>query len=63
MAAPPLPESHLVTAAPRPGSAAGGVLLVHCAFSRVKPVEGGPVGLIRALRAALGSQGTLVMQA
>lgn len=39
----------------------GGVLLVHCAFSQVKPVENGPLGLIAALRAALGSQGTLVM--
>lgn len=39
----------------------GGVLLVHTAFSRVKPVEEGPVGLIAALRAALGPEGTLVM--
>ena len=41
----------------RPGS----VLLVHCAFSRVKPVEDGPSGLIAAIRAALGPEGTLVM--
>ncbi len=39
----------------------GGVLLVHTSFSKVKPVEGGPSGLISALRAALGSDGTLVM--
>ncbi len=39
----------------------GGVLLVHTAFSRVRPLEGGPVGLIEALRAALGPDGTLVM--
>lgn len=39
----------------------GGVLVVHCAFSRVKPVEGGPVGLITALQQALGEKGTLVM--
>lgn len=39
----------------------GGVLLVHTSFSKVKPVEGGPVGLISALRAALGTEGTLVM--
>ena len=32
----------------------GGVLLVHCAFSQVKPVEDGPEGLIAALRSALG---------
>ncbi len=39
----------------------GGVLLVHCAFSQVKPVEHGPLGLITALQAALGPAGTLVM--
>lgn len=39
----------------------GGVLLVHTAFSKVKPVEGGPVGLIIALRSALDPDGTLVM--
>lgn len=39
----------------------GGVLLVHCSFSRVKPVENGPLGLIAALQAALGPEGTLVM--
>lgn len=43
------------------GVAPGSVLLVHCAFSRVGPVEGGPVGLIRALQSALGPAGTLVM--
>ncbi len=39
----------------------GGVLVVHTAFSRVAPVEGGPTGLIEALRDALGPSGTLVM--
>jgi len=39
----------------------GGVLLVHTSFSKVQPVEGGPIGLISALHAALGSEGTLVM--
>jgi aminoglycoside 3-N-acetyltransferase len=39
----------------------GGVLLVHCAFSKVKPVENGPAGLIAALRSVLGPEGTLVM--
>jgi aminoglycoside N3'-acetyltransferase len=39
----------------------GGVLLVHTAFSNVKPVEGGPEGLISALRTVLGPNGTLVM--
>ena len=39
----------------------GRVLLVHTAFSKVKPVEGGPAGLISALRTSLGPDGTLVM--
>ena len=43
------------------GVTPGGILLVHCAFSQVKPVENGPVGLISALQAALGPGGTLVM--
>jgi len=41
----------------------GGVLVVHTAFSRVRPVEGGPLGLIEALRSTLGPGGTLVMPA
>lgn len=43
------------------GVRTGGVLLVHTAFSRVGPVEGGPLGLIEALRAAVGPGGTLAM--
>lgn len=43
------------------GVAPAGVLLVHCAFSKVKPVENGPAGLISALQSALGADGTLVM--
>ncbi len=39
----------------------GGLLLVHTSFRAVRPVEGGPAGLIRALRTALGPDGTLVM--
>lgn len=39
----------------------GGVLLVHTSFRAVRPVEGGPAGLVAALREALGSGGTLVM--
>ena len=41
----------------------GGVLLVHTSFRAVRPVEGGPTGLIEALRMALGPAGTLVMPA
>ncbi len=39
----------------------GGVLLVHTAFSKVRPMVGGTAGLIAALRDALGPDGTLVM--
>lgn len=38
-----------------------GVLLVHTSFRAVRPVEGGPLGLIEALRDVLGPDGTLVM--
>jgi aminoglycoside N3'-acetyltransferase len=43
------------------GVGEGGVLLVHTSFRATRPVEGGPVGLIEALRDALGPGGTLVM--
>ncbi len=43
------------------GVARSGVLLVHTSFRAVGPVEGGPLGLIEALRASLGPDGTLVM--
>lgn len=43
------------------GVARGGVLLVHTSFKAVGRMEDGPRGLIRALRAALGEEGTLVM--
>lgn len=39
----------------------GGVLLVHTSYRAVRPVEGGPQGLIAALQDALGPDGTLVM--
>jgi aminoglycoside 3-N-acetyltransferase len=43
------------------GVRSGQVVLVHCAFSQVKPLEHGPRGLIDALLAVLGPEGTLVM--
>ncbi|MPZ39698.1 MAG: AAC(3)-VI family aminoglycoside N-acetyltransferase [Rhizobiales bacterium] len=43
------------------GVEAGGVVLVHTSFRAVGPMEGGPLGLIAALRNALGPDGTLVM--
>lgn len=45
----------------RLGVKPGGVLLVHTAFRATRPVEGGPRGLIDALRDAMGPDGTLVM--
>jgi aminoglycoside N3'-acetyltransferase len=39
----------------------GGVLLVHASFRATRPVQGGPRGLVEALREALGPGGTLVM--
>jgi aminoglycoside 3-N-acetyltransferase len=40
----------------------GGVLVVHTSFRKVRPIEDGPAGLIRALQAAVGDEdGTLVM--
>lgn len=43
------------------GVTPGGVLIVHISFRATRPVEGGPLGLIEALRDALGPEGTLVM--
>jgi aminoglycoside 3-N-acetyltransferase-4 len=43
------------------GVQAGGVLLVHASYRAIRPVESGPAGVIDALRAAVGSGGTLVM--
>lgn len=39
----------------------GDVLLVHTSYRAVRPVDGGPAGLIAALRAAVGARGTVVM--
>jgi aminoglycoside 3-N-acetyltransferase len=43
------------------GVVPGSVLVVHASFRAVGPVEGGPHGLIDALRDAIGPNGTLVM--
>jgi aminoglycoside N3'-acetyltransferase len=37
------------------------VLLVHTSFRAVRPVDGGPCGLLDALQASVGPSGTLVM--
>ncbi len=39
----------------------GAVLLVHMSYRAVRPVEGGPNGVIDALRTAVGPDGTIVM--
>jgi aminoglycoside 3-N-acetyltransferase len=54
-------KSELVRQLRELGVEAGDILLVHTAFRAVRPVEGGPLGLIGALREALGPDGTLVM--
>jgi aminoglycoside N3'-acetyltransferase len=43
------------------GVRSGGVLVVHMSFRAVRPVEGGPAGVIDALRLAVGDDGTIVM--
>lgn len=55
------PVAELVDELRALGVVRGGVLLVHTSFRAVGPVEGGPLGLIAAMRGALGPQGTLVM--
>lgn len=45
------------------GVGEGALVVVHTAFRAVGPVDGGPAGLIAALRRALGDGGMLVMPA
>lgn len=56
-----LPDARVVADLQRLGVREGALLLVHTSFRAVRPVEGGPLGLIASLRAALGPSGTLVM--
>ena len=39
----------------------GDVLVVHMSYSAMRPVHGGPPGVIEALRTAVGPTGTIVM--
>ncbi len=57
----PISRADLVRQLLELGVEPGGVVLVHTSFRAVRPVEGGPEGLIQALREALGPDGTLVM--
>src|SRR5262249_10853452 len=61
MLAPAISRSQLCKQLRDLGVEPGSVLLVHTSFSKIKPVEDGPLGLIAVLRLALGPQGTLVM--
>jgi aminoglycoside 3-N-acetyltransferase len=54
-------EAELVEQLKALGVRQGAVLLVHTSFRKVGPVVGGPLALVRALRAALGRGCTLVM--
>jgi aminoglycoside N3'-acetyltransferase len=54
-------KTDIVTQLHTLGVEPGGMLLVHTSFRAVRPVEGGPHGLIDALQMALGPEGTLVM--
>ena len=56
-----LPVPRVVAQLHALGVEPGMVLLVHTSYRAVRPVEGGPLGLITALRSALGERGTLVM--
>jgi aminoglycoside N3'-acetyltransferase len=57
----PVTTSALATQLRALGVRPGGVLVVHMSFRAVRPVEGGPAGVIDALLEALGPNGTLVM--
>jgi aminoglycoside N3'-acetyltransferase len=57
----PIPRREIVRQLEQLGVRRGGVLLVHTSFRAVRPVDGGPLGLIDALREAVGSNGTVAM--
>ncbi len=57
----PLPTEEVAGQLHALGVKEGGVLLVHSSFRAVRPIEGGPPGLLDALRTALGPEGTLAM--
>lgn len=57
----PRPAAQLAAELRELGVQEGGVLVVHVSYRAVRPVQGGPAGLIEALRAAVGARGTIVM--
>lgn len=56
-----VPRNRLIEQLRTLGVAPGQVLLVHASFRALRPVEGGPRGVIDALLELLGPDGTLVM--
>lgn len=56
-----VPRAMLIEQLRTLGVAPGQVLLVHASFRALRPVEGGPRGVLEALLEALGPRGTLVM--
>ena len=52
---------HLIRQFQTLGVRPGDILIVHTAYSKLKPIENGPQALIDALLAAVGPLGTLVM--
>lgn len=58
---PELSKAEIATRLRAMGVDRAGVLLLHTSFRAVRPVEGGPLGLIEAIRDVLGPTGTLAM--
>ena len=56
-----VPRARLIEQLRTLGVTPGQVLLVHASFRALRPVEGGPRGVIDTLLTALGPRGTLVM--
>lgn len=54
-------SKQLVDQLRRLGVREGSVLVVHASYRAIRPVEGGPEGVIDALLEAIGPRGTLVM--
>ena len=61
MAIDPLPVGELATSLRRLGVADRDVVMVHASLRSLGPVEDGAAGVVRALDAAVGLSGTLVM--
>ena len=57
----PIPVDDVVEQLRALGVRTGGVLQVHTSFRAVRPIEGGPSGLVGALLRAVGATGTVVM--